>query len=76
MVLLPGDLERMLSGTAKTQLSCPKCGSSFTFEDGAARARDGGIPDNVVVCPGCAAVYEVDVRPSGTSLGADVTDRY
>ena len=74
--MVDGDLDKMLESTMKTTGSCRKCGTPISFEEGTGGAMDLGIRDQVVMCPKCSAIYDVNVTPRGVELRSDVTDRY
>ena len=76
MVMFGGNLEKMLESTVKATGSCRKCGTPISFEEGTGGAMDLGIRDQVVMCPKCSAIYDVNVTPRGVELRSDVTDRY
>lgn len=56
--------------------TCPGCHRELTFGEAGRLARDHGITDNVVACPGCGHVFEVNLVPGRMTLTRDVTASY
>jgi transposase-like protein len=70
------DLNEFMEKLAKTRLICPKCGESFTFEDGVILAKKNGIQDGVLMCRKCRSIYSGDGVLSSKKLTVDVTAKY
>lgn len=65
-------MEKMIQNKA----TCRKCQKAFSFEQGGNHSRELGITDQVVTCPNCNTVYEINLTPSSLTLLADVSSRY
>jgi uncharacterized Zn finger protein len=65
-----GDMLMKISG------SCPKCGTTISFEEGASLAKKSGIKDNVVMCKKCHSVFTIEMSMHELSFTADVTKKY
>ena len=55
---------------------CPNCKKEMTFGEAGKLGREHGITDNVVMCPQCNRVFEVQLGGGGMTLTRDVTSRY
>lgn len=58
------------------QAVCKKCASNIPFEDGVLCAREANIPESVVKCRKCGAVYRVQLLPGKMLLKEEVTHIY
>ncbi len=68
--------DRAIKKRQETILSCPKCGASFSAEDGYTCAQKNGIKDlGVLMCQKCNSVYS-DKGWTSNQLTVDVTDKY
>lgn len=76
LALFPDDLENMMQHPMATTNECRSRKKAFTFQDGGLQARSAGIKDQVIMCPKCHKIYEVEVTPAGVILRNDVTSRY
>jgi len=73
----PGkDLNQFMEGLTKTPLVCPKCGNSFTFEEGVIGAKKRGIKEAVLMCNKCKSLFSGDGVLSTRTLSIDLTDKY
>jgi NMD protein affecting ribosome stability and mRNA decay len=69
--------ERLMKLRRETILSCPKCGESFSAEDGFTCAQKNGIKElNVLMCRKCNSVYAEQGIWSTHKLSTDLTDKY
>lgn len=69
----PGDV---MSTLMDRQAACLNCGTTIRFEEGGMLAMDRGIRDQVVMCPSCHSIFEVELNLRELRLTADVTSRY
>ena len=65
-------MEKMIQNKA----TCRNCQKAFSFEQGGNHSKKIGINDQVVTCPNCNTVYEINLTPTSLTLLADVSSRY
>jgi len=75
-VMGPEAPKENVSPTVRTLITCAICSHDFSFEEGEHLTTDRGIQEQVVLCPRCESIFEVDVTPQGITLGANVTLKY
>ena len=66
----------VMSTLMDREAACLKCGTTIRFEEGGMLAMDRGIRDQVVMCPSCHSIFEVELNLRELRLTADVTARY
>lgn len=75
MIMSGTEFEALMRRTQATPLTCWKCGTVFTFEEGglAAIAADIHSADihSKVMCTSCGAVYDTDVQFTEIALTLD-----
>lgn len=73
----PGiEIEGQLEGTMQAEITCPHCGTKFSFQEGAKGPTSLGIREKIVMCPYCYNAYPAEVTPSGITLGEAITKKY
>ncbi|MDR2565336.1 MAG: hypothetical protein LBC97_04620 [Bifidobacteriaceae bacterium] len=60
----------------RQRTACLRCGTVFSFQQGADKSREEGFKGTVVTCPGCGSVYKTYFAPGRFELTEDVTAEY
>jgi hypothetical protein len=60
----------------KASSGCPMCGKVFGFTEGHKTAREAGIEHNVLMCPGCQSVFEIQMGYGGFRFTKNITAEY